>query len=188
MTVELISISSNDRNELATFYSSEIWPFHSGPPLTPRTIHERWKIGHYTGDGIKTFWIVVDGCREGVIRVWDLGQENDTETPLFDIRIRSASRGKGVGTCAVRHLVEWIFTAHPAKTRIEATTRQDNVVMQSVLRRVGFVKEAHYRQCWPGEEGRMYDCCGFGLLRSDWEQGVVTPVAWMSDADMKDER
>lgn len=176
MNVELISISSNDRNELAAFYSSEDWPFHSGPPLTPHVINQRWKKGHYTGDGIRTFWILADGRREGVIRLWDLGQGNDTETPLFDIRIRSTARGRGIGTEAVRHLVKWVFTAYPAKTRIEATTRQDNVVMQSILRRIGFVKEAHYRQCWPGEHRRMYDCCGFGILRSDWEQEAATPV------------
>jgi len=181
MNVELVSIADSDVESLAQFYSSEIWPYHSGPPLTQQVVRDRFADGHYSRRGVRTFWIVADGIRQGVLRVWDLGNENDSETPLFDIRIRSEARGKGIGTAAVRRLIEWVFRAFPGKRRIEATTRADNQTMQRVLLRCGFAKEAQYRQCWAGEGGVMHDCFGYGVLRGDWESGSVTPVTWIDD-------
>lgn len=178
MHVELLSIGADDLQELAAFYASEIWPYHSGPPLTTQRVWDRFSAGDYTGPGRRSFWIIRDGRRHGVLRVWDLGTEHDTATPLFDIRVTSTSRGMGIGTDAVSKLVEWIFRAYPVKSRIEATTRDDNFAMQHVLDRCGFVKEAHYRQCWPGEEGKIHDCFGYAILRSDWETGTITPVVW----------
>lgn len=61
---------------------------------------------------------------------------------MFDIRISQAHRCTGVGTGTVRWLTEYVFTSRSC-TRIEATTRQDNMAMRRVLLRCGYAKEAH---------------------------------------------
>ena len=74
----------------------------------------------------------------------------------------------------------WPFHArarlHPR--RGEAQTRRDNVAMRTVLRRCGYVKEAHYRRGWPDQDGVVHDGIGYALLREDWERGTTTPVDW----------
>jgi RimJ/RimL family protein N-acetyltransferase len=81
-----------------------------------------------------------------LIRLLDLADD----TPMFDLRLRAACRGAGLGTHAVRWLTASLFTELPGIRRIEGTTRQDNAAMRRVFRKCGYVKEAHYRQAWPG--------------------------------------
>jgi RimJ/RimL family protein N-acetyltransferase len=50
--------------------------------------------------------------------------------------------------------------------------------MRIVLRRNGYVKEAHYRQAWPGQDGSRHDGIGYAIHRSDWRSGTTTPVHW----------
>ncbi len=78
----------------------------------------------------------------------------------------------------MRWLTTTLFGEFTDLNRIEATTRQDNFAMRRVLVKCGFVKEAHYRQEWPSDSGKRYDSIGYGILRSDWEKGVTTPVNW----------
>jgi RimJ/RimL family protein N-acetyltransferase len=112
------------------------------------------------------------------LRVDDLGSSWD---PSWDLRIAEAHRGAGIGTGAVRWLSGQIFGNWPGVRRIEAQTRRDNRAMRTVLRRCGYVKEAHYRQGWPAQDGVIRDGIGYALLRQDWEQGTTTPVDWDGD-------
>ena len=114
----------------------------------------------------------------GLIRLLDLGDD----TPLFDLRIRAASRGKGLGTSALRWLTGYLFNEFPSIRRIEGTTRQDNLAMRRTFRKCGYVKEAHYRQAWPSRDGTVYDAVGYAILRSDWQAGTVTPPDWADGA------
>ena len=107
-----------------------------------------------------------------------MGDKFSDETPLFDIRILENMRGKGVGRKAVRWLVRHIFRCYPNKNRIEAATRVDNIGMQKVLKKCGFVKEAHYRQAWPINKNERTDAVGYGILKSDWETKTTTPIDW----------
>ena len=66
----------------------------------------------------------------------------------------------------------------PDKIRIEGQTRRDNLPMRRTFLKCGYVKEAHYRQCWPSPDGVYRDSIGYGILRSDWERGEITPAAW----------
>ena len=50
-----------------------------------------------------------------------------------------------------------------------------------VLCRCGYVKEAHYRQGWPDQDGVVHDGIGHALLRQDRERGTTTPVDWDGD-------
>ncbi|WP_445528638.1 GNAT family N-acetyltransferase [Streptomyces cyslabdanicus] len=67
------------------------------------------------------------------------------DTPLFDLRLRSGHRGRGIGHAAVTWLTRYLFEEFPHVHRIEGTTRQDNHPMRRVLLRCGYAEEAHYR-------------------------------------------
>jgi hypothetical protein len=91
---------------------------------------------------------------------------------MFDLRLRSAYRGRGIGTAAVRWLTGHLFTELPEVRRIEATTRSDNMAMRRVLGKCGYALEARYRQAWPVPGGGPpRDAVGYAILRSDWTAG-----------------
>jgi GNAT superfamily N-acetyltransferase len=132
------------------------WPYHAGGgPVA------------WTGPGIRSFWVIVDGERAGLVRLYDL----DDGGPMFDLRLRTPYRGRGIGTTAVRWLTGWLFTELPAVTRIEATTRADNRPMRRVLGKCGYEREARYRQAWPVPGGEPMDALGYAVLRCDWASG-----------------
>ncbi|MFI6478954.1 GNAT family N-acetyltransferase [Nonomuraea sp. NPDC050663] len=175
MTADFIRFVPDDADDLVAFLTGEEWPFHTGVPQEA-AVRSRIVAGHYDDDDERTFWIVAGGERAGLVRLQDFSDD----TPLFDLRIRAAHRGKGLGSQAVRWLVRHLFESRPEIRRIEGTTRHDNLAMRAVFLRAGFAKEAHYREGWPGLDGKVYDSVGYGILRSDWERGVVTPPDWNS--------
>jgi len=183
MEIRLEEFNNSHADFLVLFLTGEQWPFHSGTGLAEDEVRERIQSGFYTKPGVKTF-IVFDESNEriGYVRLFDLGSDlKDSETPLFDIRFRESERGRGRGKATVKALVDYVFTTYPNKNRFEATTRHDNIAMRKVLKRCGFVKEAHYRRAWPDKSGTPVDCVGYGILRSDWETGTTTPVPWQDD-------
>ncbi|AWS46307.1 GNAT family N-acetyltransferase [Streptosporangium sp. 'caverna'] len=159
---------------LADFMAGERWPYHVGERVDRDTVRRRVAEGYYDGEWVRTFWIVADGTHAGVVRLEDL----DDDTPMFDLRIRSAYRGRGLGGGAVTWLTEHVFSAYPEISRIEGTTRQDNHAMRRVFRRCGYAKEAHYREAWPSAGGTVYDSIGYAITRKDWLAGTVTPPNW----------
>jgi len=163
-----------DAQALAEFLAADEWPFHAGPRQTTERAKARIASGEFDGDHDRTYWIVGDGARIGMVHIEDLGDGN----PLFDLRLQSGHRGRGLGTATVTWLTATLFNEFPDLNRIEATTRQDNITMRRVLVKCGFTKEAHYRQDWPSESGTPYDSIGYGILRSDWKMSVTTPVDW----------
>jgi len=160
---------------LVEFLTSDTWEFYGTPNLNPEKIRLSYENQHYTGDYCKTFWVILDqDTKVGMIRIYDL----EDDTPMFDIRILSKYKGMGVGTITVNWLVDYIFSNFPDKDRIEANTRQDNYAMRCVFHKCGFVKEAHYRKAWGGQNGKMYDSIGYGIIKEDWKNGKTTPVNW----------
>lgn len=179
MQVNFKEFSESEIDELALFLSGERWEFHSAPQLTPEKIQKNFEGGYFTKDGKRTFWIINNGQKIGVIRLFDLGDDKlDDETPLFDIKITKYYRSKGVGEQALKWLTDFVFTNYPHKNRFEATTRVDNISMRRVFEKCGFVKEAHYRKAWPDENKNLYDCVGYSILRCDWENKTLTTVQW----------
>jgi RimJ/RimL family protein N-acetyltransferase len=158
---------------LAGFLTGERWPFHAGVPDRAKVLGQVDR-GHWDGPSAATFWLDRDGTRAGVVRLFDL----DDPTPMFDLRIAAAHRGRGLGGQAVAWLTGHLFTTLPGIRRIEATTRIDNHAMRAVLGRNGYVKEAHHRQAWPAPGGAVYDAIGYAILRPDWQSGTTTPVRW----------
>jgi RimJ/RimL family protein N-acetyltransferase len=164
-----------EADRLAEFLTTEDWPYHGpGAPGTDR-IREQVAAGHYDSDRARTFWIVTrTGTEVGLIRLFDLGDD----TPLFDLRIRAAYRGAGLGTRALRWLTGYLFTEFPHIHRIGGISRKDNHAMRRTFRSCGYVKEAHYRLAWPGPGGTVYDAAGYAILRTDWQNGTITQPDW----------
>ncbi len=177
--VSLVEFQPGDIEELCSILTSCIWPYHSKPVLERGKIVNQLEEGYFNGSGKRTFLIQYANESIGVIRLFDLGEDKeDDETPLFDIKIKSDYRGKGIGEAALKRLVDLVFTEYPNKERFEATTRADNFAMRKVFETCGFVKEAHYRLAWPDAEGNKYDCAGYAILKQDWKNKTKTPVDW----------
>ncbi|MBL4715426.1 MAG: GNAT family N-acetyltransferase [Bacteroidetes bacterium] len=169
-----------DKELLLDILLNNEWEFHSASKLTKKEIEHRIQSGYYTKDESKTFLIFNNKNQAiGFFRLFDLGKDkSDSETPLFDIRIRKEGRNEGIGKQAVNWLTNYIFSNYPNKNRIEATTRHDNIAMRKVLQQCGYLKEAHYRQSWPTQNKTKADTIGYGILRHDWENNTLTPVNW----------
>ena len=163
-----------DGSTVLRFLHDQTWPFHAGAPLTLAEAAARFDPTAYASDGRETWWLDEEDTTVGLLRLFDLCDD----TSMFDIRISQARRSRGMGTSTVRWLTDHVFTSRSC-TRIEATTRQDNIAMRRVLLRCGYAKEAHYRAAWPAQEGNQtYDSVGYAILDTDWRTGTVTPVIW----------
>lgn len=163
-----------DKEALAVFLTEDTWPFHGVEQPTRETV-ARWLAGsRFSGPDSRSFWVrTTDGAETaGLVTLQDL----QDPTPLFDLRLRTAYRGRGLGTAAVRWLTQYLFTEFPKILRIEGHTREDNIAMQRTFERCGFVREAHHRQAWPSSQGTVYDFYGYAILRQDWLNGTTTPV------------
>ena len=172
-------IEANDVSAVYDFLVGSTWDFHGPVVHSLERVQKRFDKGFYESDDVKSFWIETDRQKIGMIRLFDLGNVESRETPLFDLRVATAFRGLGIGSKAVAFLTRFVFENYPNKNRIEATTRIDNKAMRGALAHCGYVKEAHYRQAWKTESGYM-DCIAYGMLKSDWERGCCTIVDWES--------
>ncbi|MFB4277727.1 MULTISPECIES: GNAT family N-acetyltransferase [unclassified Nonomuraea] len=172
--IEFPRFSARDDTEaLVDFLTGEEWPFHASVQEA-EAIRRRAAEGLYDDGESRTFWLLANGERAGLVRLQDLTDD----TPMFDLRVRKAWRGQGLGTAAVAWLTSYLFREFPEVTRIEGNTRQDNHAMRTVFRRSGYVKESHYREAWPSPDGKRYDSIGYAILRRDWLSGTVTPADW----------
>ena len=164
---------ATERDRLADWLSSDEWPFHTG---VRRTREDGLAVfdTRFFADDVRSFWMLEDGEAIGFFVISDL----DDETPMLDLRLRTAHRGRGHGKVALKWLTDHIFTTWPDKIRIEGQTREDNLAMRRVFRQAGYVKEAHYRASWPAGDGKYMASIAYGILRRDWERGEVTPVPW----------
>ncbi|NUP82460.1 MAG: GNAT family N-acetyltransferase [Nonomuraea sp.] len=173
MDIDFVRFAPGDVAALAGFLTGEEWPFHAGTQDRD-VIERRAAEGAYDNDESRTFWVMADGERAGLVRLQDLGDD----TPMFDLRVGKAWRGRGIGTRAVAWLTGHLFTELPGITRIEGTTRQDNHAMRAAFRKNGYAKEAHYRESWPTPDGTLRDAVGYAILRRDWLAGTVTLPDW----------
>ena len=155
MELDFVPYGPADAAALEALLTAEDWPFHAGGGGV------RWD-----GDGVRSFWITAGGDRAGILRLYDLDGG-----PMFDLRLRAAYRGRGIGTAAVAWLTDWVFAALPRENRVEGTTRADNAAMRRVFERCGYTHEATYRQAWPVPGGPPLDSVGYAILRGDPRPG-----------------
>ena len=152
-----------DIDDVVDLLCESEWPFHGNPRLVPGDVGS---IDLLTSD-VDSYWIIDQGSRVGIIRLLDLG-DIDRGSPLFDIRITTSHRGRGLGTAAVRWLTAHLFNRFEVLHRIEATTRVDNLAMRRVLERCGYRLEGQLREAWLGTDGSRTDTLIYGIVRTEW--------------------
>ncbi len=163
MAITFQLILPTEIDSLGEWLCQERWPYHGREQLTRDQFRTDVDQGVYFGDTVRSFWILEGEARIGFIRLFDL----EDMTPLFDLRIRSDMRGKGIGRLAVEWLTREIFRTWTHVRRIEAYTRADNVPMQRVLIACGYRKEAHHRKAWPDQSGNYHDSVGYAILKEE---------------------
>lgn len=169
---ELIFKKFNDEiDDLVTFLTTNVWEFHANPNQTAEQIVENVKNGWYE-ENKETFWIEYENRKVGLIHILDISDP----ILLFDLRLDRNVRGRGFGIKAVRWITDYIFNLPDHKIRIEAHTRSDNIPMRKTLNNSGFVKEGYLRRSWKNEDGSISDALCYAIIRSDWENNVITPI------------
>jgi RimJ/RimL family protein N-acetyltransferase len=169
--LKFIEFKREDIEELVSFLTKETWPFHGQPNPTETSIQSSFREGFYTENGNQTFWVINDGEKIGMVRLFDL----EDPTCLFDIRLKEQSRGNGFGVQVVKWLTDYVFTHFAEMIRVEGHTRFDNYAMRKTFFNSGFVKEAYHRNAWP-QGGHLYDSVGYAITRTDWENKTITMI------------
>jgi RimJ/RimL family protein N-acetyltransferase len=162
-------IDPNGRERFVTFLATQTFPMHRRARWTRQQAEEWINSPEFDRDGV--LGVRVD--RELVGFVTLHGRLDDIVT--LDLRIADGWRNQGVGTQALLQISDYVFQGLSA-SRIEGTTREDNVAMRRVFRACGFVLESYYRSGWS-----LYPpiaSLGYGRLKDDWQSGTVTPVPW----------
>ncbi len=155
-----------DVSLLARFLATSDWPFHHEIKVDENWVRARVETGHFFGGAAKSFWVRDAGDTPIAFgRVFDLGDM----TPLVDLRVAEAARGRGVGTLALRGLTAWLFSEHAEAERLGGYTRHDNLAMRRVFEKCGFVQEAHHRRAWRVAGAEPVDCVGYAILRAEAE-------------------
>ena len=165
---------------LAEFLSRQSWPFHVHSKVSAEEVLQSVSEGNYSGEANQTFWILANESEKvGLVRLMDMDDLEDG-SPIFDIRLLEKYQGNGIGLKTVQWLTCYVFEGWPKLTRIEGTTRIDNISMRKVFERSGYVKEGHYRKSWPDENGVLKDTLRYAILRVDWSSGKITAVDWLA--------
>ncbi len=91
---------------------------------------------------------------------------------LFDLGIRlfASSRGRGVGTTAIRLLTSFLFDEEQA-VRVSLSTDLDNIAMRRVAEKAGFAREGVMRGFWEVPDGAARDYALYARTRSDHGAG-----------------
>ncbi|MEM7244274.1 MAG: GNAT family N-acetyltransferase [Acidobacteriota bacterium] len=160
--------------ELVDWLLSETWPFHGATRPDRAKLLERVESGFFLGEHVETWWGLLGDERVAFVRLFDL----EDETPLFDLRLREAFRGRGLGAATLRWLTEHVFTKHEHCIRVAGYTREDNAAMRATFQRCGYVKEARHRGVWDRPDGPNLDAVGYAIMKCDWESGTTTPLRW----------
>lgn len=176
-TIELVRIdpAGADREELIAFMTGEVFPFHVGTRPTRTQVEDGITAGRFRDEDNDSFWIEhVEHGRIGFFRL----EEITDGAPLFDLRLASAWRGRGLAKDVLTTAAEHVFTTMPDVDRFEGQTREDNRAMRRVFEACGWVQEAYYREGWPVEGAEPRGSVAYSILRRDWETGEVTPLRW----------
>lgn len=166
MELRFEPVVAADAALLAKFLAASDWPFHYEQSVDASWLRGRLETGHFFGEHARAFWIRAEADEPlGLGRVFYLTDL----TPLLDLRIASASRGRGAGTLALRGLTAWLFAEYPKAGRLGGYTRHDNWAMRRVFEKCGFQQEAHHRRAWRVSGGEPVDAVGYAILREEAE-------------------
>lgn len=164
-----------DRDGVIAFMTGEVFPFHVGTRPTREQVEQSIEAGRYRDDDNDSFW--VDHAEHGRIGFLRFEEISDG-APLFDLRLATPWRGRGLAKAVLAAAADHVFTTMPDVDRFEGQTREDNRAMRRVFETSGWVQEAYYREGWPVEGGEPLGSVAYSILRRDWETGEVTPLRW----------
>ena len=108
-----------DGSAIERFLTTDTWPFHSAPTLSGNDVANMSFRSH----AVDSYWIVDGGRAVGLVRLLELDDiegEGGDGSPIFDLRVGAADRGRGLGTMAVAWLTGHLFTTYPRLHRVEA--------------------------------------------------------------------
>jgi ribosomal-protein-alanine N-acetyltransferase len=144
----LLPLDDSDRESLLKRLSEA-----SSDVTDPRAKNFRWMVE-------------VDGIIAGTVAARDLSRFHGRVEVGY--MLAEEFIGRGIGTRAVRMMLELLFTI-PGLQRIWLTTTGENLTSQAVARKLGFVQEGLLRgHCIV--QGRRTDQQVWGLLRPEWEK------------------
>jgi len=173
MSLTFPAVAEGDLAGLSELLTSERWPYHLDVEPTPQSVEAN--LAHFQPSAENApHWIELEGERVGLLVLREL----DDPTPVFDLRLRAAWRGRGLGGAALEWLARETFEVH-GKHRLEGHTRADNRPMQALFTKTpGWLLEGCFRQTWRDREAGVWrDALAYGLLADDWRAGVVTPLS-----------
>lgn len=174
ITFTRLDAAGADHDDVVAFMTRNTFPFHVRPRPSAADVEESIAGGAYRDEDNDSYWIEhAELGRVGFFRFEDLSEA----TPLFDLRLDDAFRGRGLAAEILRAATERVFTRSEA-TRFEGQTREDNIAMRKTFLRCGWLKEAHYREGWPVEGGDAVASVAYAVLRRDWESGETTTFVW----------
>ncbi|RYZ92069.1 MAG: N-acetyltransferase [Proteobacteria bacterium] len=177
LTFEMVKLPQAEM-ALRHFLLGEPWPFHVNATISEEKLAAMISSGVFAGVNARSFFIQSENTTLGFIRLFDLDDIEDGGFPMFDLRVSTKYRGRGVGAEALTWLSQYAFSEFPELDRIVGATRADNVAMRKTFRKCGYVKEAHFRNDWETADGKFIDTVRYSLLKVDWMLGTTTPILW----------
>ncbi len=167
--------TGEDHDALVEFMTRNEFPFHGRPRPTVADVETAISEGAYRDEENDSFWIDHSELeRIGFFRLEDLSDD----APLFDLRLDTLLRGRGLGVQILRSATNHVFSTMPNVNRFEGQTREDNIAMRRTFLRCGWLKEAHYREGWPVDGGAPVASVAYSIIRRDWETGQTTTFIW----------
>ncbi len=126
---------------------------------------ERWPVRAAEGRGVD--FVIADLQSDDLLGGVNLfALDWHSRRGEIGIWLRREARGRGVGSGAVRLLLDWAFTSLEL-ARIEMTTIPENEQLPRLADRLGFAREGVLRSR-NLERGRRVDIIFYGLLRDEW--------------------
>jgi RimJ/RimL family protein N-acetyltransferase len=175
ITFMRLDATGEDHDALVEFMTRNKFPFHGRPRPIAADVEAAISKGAYRDEDNDSFWIDHSELgRIGFFRLEDLSDD----APLFDLRLDTPLRGRGLGVQVLRAATNYVFSTMPDVNRFEGQTREDNTAMRKTFLRCGWLKEAHYREGWPVDGGAPVAAVAYSIIRRDWETGQTTTFIW----------
>lgn len=112
----------------------------------PATVEEQWESMKWTverPDGLFLLAVIGDEI-VGLVSFAAGNRERDRHAGMMGITVAEPWRGRGVGTAALRFLIEWA-RAHPTIEKVCLVVFSSNPRAYSLYRSLGFEEEARLR-------------------------------------------
>jgi RimJ/RimL family protein N-acetyltransferase len=143
----------------------DTWEARSPQPPTPMTLAQyRERAANPDHQGDAEFIVTLDGTAVG--RCLIFREDALSRHAEVGIALLPEARGKGIGTEAMRQLVEFAFIRRNLR-RVYLWVLSSNAAGIASYKKLGFVEEGRHREhCWV--RGEYEDEVAMGLLRSEW--------------------